>query len=118
MNYFFKLEGLIVPKARPRFGNGRSYLPKRYRLWKENAIVLLKEQLPDGFKAIEKCSIDVVLHGSMRGDLDNLVGAVLDAMVQSKIIKDDRLSILRKLTIEHHPSRIKLTEISVITLPA
>lgn len=31
----FKLEGRITPKARPRLGNGRAFLPKNYRDWKD-----------------------------------------------------------------------------------
>ena len=116
MDYLFKLEGSIVPKARPRFGKGRSYLPKRYRLWKENAIVFLKEQLPDGFKAIEKCSINVVIYGSARGDIDNIFGAIADALVQSGVIKDDRLSVLSKIMIEHIPGKDKLAQITVSSM--
>lgn len=98
------LNGPIVPKARPRF-SGRVYLPERYRIWKLNAIAQFLLQY-DG-APIQKASVQIDLHGPLRGDLDNLAGAILDALVQSEVILDDRLSCVPKLQIEHIPGKSK-----------
>lgn len=102
-----RLEGNITPKARPRVSRGSAYLPKRYREWKEQAISQLISQLPPTHKPLGKCAVAINLYGSLRGDLDNLAGAILDALVQSGAIKDDRLSVVRKLTVTHDKSKIK-----------
>ena len=113
MNYHFRLDGAIVPKARPRFGKGRSYLPSRYRNWKQSAIESLKSQLPPNHQPIERCRIFIALNGSHRGDLDNLSGSILDALVQSEAIVDDRLRIVNELTVKHFPGKEKFASIEV-----
>lgn len=107
-----KIEGNITPKARPRF-NGRAYLPSKYRNWKEQAIAQIQQQLLVSHQPISKCGITLNLYGSLRGDLDNLAGAILDSLVQSGAIADDRLSIVRKLCISHEPSKIKGCQILI-----
>ena len=95
----FKLEGTIVPKARPRFANGHSYLPDRYRKWKNQAAIALREQNSYS-QPLVMCRITIIFLGShnRNADLDNLAGAVLDALVDAKVIEDDRLSVVRELT--------------------
>lgn len=107
-----KIEGAIAPKARPRF-NGRAYLPAKYRDWKEKAIAQIQDQLPVNHQPIKKCSISLNLYGALRGDLDNLAGAILDSLVQSGAIADDRLSIVQKLFISHEASKIKGCQILI-----
>lgn len=41
--------------------------------------------------------------GSHQGDLDNLAGAVLDMLTETKIVRDDRVSCVSRLVIEHEP---------------
>jgi Holliday junction resolvase RusA-like endonuclease len=100
MNY--QLNGKITPKARPRLGNGRAYLPSKYRDWKADAIAqLLTQSRPP--QPIDKASIAISVGRGQRGDLDNIAGAILDALVQSGILLDDRISVVNKLSIEHFP---------------
>jgi Holliday junction resolvase RusA-like endonuclease len=100
MNY--QLKGKITPKARPKLGNGRAYLPANYRDWKELAILQLESQgVPQ--IPIDKAVVSIAIGGKQRGDLDNIAGAILDALVQSGILLDDRLSVVSKLSIEHFP---------------
>lgn len=101
----------IQPKARPRFDGNRVLTPKRYRDWKADAILDLKAQVPAGFQVIAKASVDIVILGSVRGDLDNLAGAVLDALVQAGILQDDRLSCVPKLSIEHQKAKQKSVQV-------
>jgi hypothetical protein len=47
--------------------------------------------------------ISIAIGGRQRGDIDNIAGSVLDALVQSDILADDQLAVVGKLTIEHFP---------------
>jgi Holliday junction resolvase RusA-like endonuclease len=98
----YKLTGKITPKARPRLGKGRAFLPANYRDWKQNAIdeLLTQTRPPD---PMAKAEISIAIGGGQRGDLDNIAGAILDALVQSGILLDDRISVVSKLTVEHFP---------------
>ncbi len=102
MNY--QLTGKITPKARPRLGRGGVHLPANYRDWKDDAIAqLLSQSRP--LAPLEKATISIAIGGKQRGDLDNIAGAILDALVQSGILLDDRISVVSKLSIEHFPKQ-------------
>jgi Holliday junction resolvase RusA-like endonuclease len=98
----YKLTGNITPKARPRLGRGGAYLPSKYRDWKEEAIAQLFTQSRPP-QPLAKATISIAVGGKQRGDLDNIAGAILDALVQSGILLDDRISVVSKLSIEHLP---------------
>ncbi len=100
----YHLTGKITPKARPRLSKGHAYLPFKYCNWKESAIRELRTQSPP-LEPIERCEISIIIGGKQRGDLDNISGAILDSLTQSGIIKDDRLSVVWRLSIEHQPSQ-------------
>jgi Holliday junction resolvase RusA-like endonuclease len=68
----------------------------------ENASGTLRER--SAFPISSKVSVAIALVGSHRGDLDNLAGAVLDALVGAGILEDDRLSCVSRLVVEHQPS--------------
>ena len=109
------LTGKVTPKQRPRFGGGHAYLPSKYRDWKENAIIeLLSQSRP--IEPISKAEISIQLYGAMRGDLDNLAGSVLDALVQARILLDDRLSVVSKLSIAHQPAKIPSCSIEIVEI--
>jgi len=98
--YTFDLHGPIVPKARPRAWQGRNLLPENYRKWKLAAIADLRTQFY--LEPLSNVAISIALIGkhSRRGDADNIAGAILDAMVQSGILKDDNLINVTALAIE------------------
>ena len=102
----FWLPGKVVPKARPRFHDGKISLPKNYRGWKNTAHLELISQLQNnGIKklSIEKAAVEMQFVGTHRGDLDNLAGAVLDILCETKIVVDDRVSCISRLVVEHQP---------------
>ena len=101
------IPGRPVPKARPRFDprSGRAYTDKRYRDWLDDAATVVAYTLrkprlegplllrcalsPDGVEvAILPCS--PVKWTGRRPDLDNAVGAVMDALEQGGAISNDR----------------------------
>jgi Holliday junction resolvase RusA-like endonuclease len=99
------VSGQVVPKARPRFKAGQGgFLPKRYRDWKQSAIAELLTQVHtiDGLP-LSTAHVQVTIHGSRRGDLDNLCGAIFDALVQAGILKDDSVVCVPAMVLQHHP---------------
>lgn len=93
------LPGKVVPKARPRVSRGHAYLPKRYRDWKDGAIAHFVSQCPAGWQPLTLAAIGIQF-SRQRGDLDNLAGAVLDALVQAGVLVDDRLTVVRRLSVD------------------
>ncbi len=105
----FWLPGRVVPKARPRFNGGNISLPRNYRGWKNTAYLQIISQLEENRKTellIKKASVEMQFIGSHRGDLDNLAGAVLDILCETKIVEDDRVSCISRLVIEHEPGSV------------
>jgi Holliday junction resolvase RusA-like endonuclease len=99
----FTLTGCIVPKARARVTRNGTYHPHRYQHWKRDAITSLTLQAVElGLnEPLSGVAIKIQLVGkhSRRGDLDNIAGSVLDALVQAGILKDDSLSVVSGLAI-------------------
>jgi Holliday junction resolvase RusA-like endonuclease len=98
-----ELFGPIVPKARPRFGrNGHAFTPGGYRTWKLTAIDQLHRQWGDSPILDTPVEVAIILAGRHQrgGDSDNIAGAILDALVQAKILKSDNLIQIPKLSIE------------------
>ena len=116
--FYYSLEGAIVPKARPRNSRcGHSYLPGNYREWKNEAIILLAAQ-HQGPAFDVPVAISIILTGkhSQRGDGDNVMGSILDVMVQAEILTDDNLKQLPSVSLVLiHSSDPPLARIRVST---
>jgi Holliday junction resolvase RusA-like endonuclease len=98
-----ELSGGIVPKARARVTRRGTFMPANYRQWKDAAILEfrsqsapLRDRLPlEGVTV----SIDLIGKHSRRGDLDNISGSILDALVQSGVLRNDNLICVLALTV-------------------
>ncbi|MGB3511973.1 MAG: RusA family crossover junction endodeoxyribonuclease [Microcoleaceae cyanobacterium] len=107
----FYIPGKVVPKARPRVTANGTYLPPRYRAWRNLAEVEIYRQVSEfNLEAnfpIQKAAISISFCGKHRtnSDLDNLAGACLDALTLNGagVLQDDRLSCIPKLTVEYIP---------------
>ncbi len=105
------IPGGVVPKARPRVTSNGTYLPPRYRAWRNHAEVEIYRQISEQnltYKfPLRKAAISIRLIGNHRtnSDIDNLAGACLDALTLNGagILIDDRLSCLPQLTVEYVP---------------
>jgi Holliday junction resolvase RusA-like endonuclease len=99
----FILNGVVVPKARPRVTANGTFMPPRYREWKRDAITALTLQAIEMHlgQPLTHAAVSITLVGKhpRRGDLDNIAGSVLDALVQSGVLKDDSLSVVSSLAI-------------------
>jgi Holliday junction resolvase RusA-like endonuclease len=110
------LAGEIVPKARPRVTARGTFMPHRYREWKDGAILALRCQYHDGPLAkVESIAITLEGKHSRRSDGDNIAGSVLDALVQASILANDNLLAIPKLSIElqYNPKALPTTKISI-----
>ena len=108
----FYIPGKVVPKARPRVTTNGTYLPPRYRAWRNQAEVEIYRQVSElnleVDLPIKRAAISISFCGKHRtnSDLDNLAGACLDALTLNGagVLQDDRLSCIPKLTIEYIPN--------------
>lgn len=124
MELILKLEGAIVPKARPRVVDRRAFMPQNYTDWKDRAIYSLRTQYIGEAIAVP-VSLDVVLLGKhlRKCDADNVIGAIADALVQSEILADDNMLKIPSESIRLFYSKqaaialIKLTEITDFKIP-
>ncbi len=98
----FKLTGLIVPKARPRVYKGRASMPPAYVQWKNQAIYELWIQKANFTKSITPSEVHVTLVGkhNRKSDGDNILGAILDALVQAEYLIDDSMMHITKVSLQ------------------
>jgi len=108
----FTLELPLMSKARPRFGQGRSYLPAKYREWKNNARDQLKAIWVEfELDTLEQFEMEVEAYGPGRCDADNLIGALLDSGLPDKKTgwrgawKDDRVTVIPYISFRWHRSK-------------
>ena len=88
-----------ISKARPRSfqGQARPYMPVTYKNWIKDARMLLSEWWVE--EPLEHVQMmDVHFYGPARGDLDNRVGSLCDAM-NGLVIKDDNVNVLPRMRL-------------------
>lgn len=100
------IPGVCVPKARARVTRNGTYFPQRYQDWRRGAeteILVSLSPSERGSLPIPYAELRITLQGKHRGDLDNLAGSCLDALVSAGVLLDDRLSCVPRLIVEHEP---------------
>lgn len=90
------------PTANTMFGlkGHHRFVSKSYAKWKDEAsahILMQRSLVMDGCVAI---TIALTPPDKRRRDIDNHVKPVLDILVTHKIIEDDNLEIVRRITVE------------------
>lgn len=95
-----------ISKARPRSfrGQSRPYTDTVYKNWLRDAKTQLEEWWIDP-PLEEVLLMEVAFYGAARGDLDNRLGSVLDAMVQAKVIKDDNVNVIPNVHMSFHKAK-------------
>ena len=101
------IPGRVIPKARPRFDtrSGHAYMPRNYSEWltmaSETVTYTLRKPMldgplllrcalaPDGVE-VEVLPCSPVAYKGQRGDLDNMIGSVADALQKGQAIRNDR----------------------------
>lgn len=133
------LPGQPVPCARPRVINGRAYTPADYARWKQGAALVLRSQrvvIPGPvwveITVYHNRPISRPLHVSgddwrtggahyaiSRGDLDNYVKGVLDAMQDGGVLANDRQVVHIVASSRYAPAKGKPgIEVAVSALTA
>ena len=74
-------------KERPRFGSRGVYMSSEYREWQNKVMFALEQQKVAAFP--EKFGLIFIFIGSIRADIDNAIGALLDVFVKSGLAIDD-----------------------------
>jgi Holliday junction resolvase RusA-like endonuclease len=97
MNDWVKIvvDGAPVPKGRPRLGKGRVYTPKRTKAQEEKIklFALLEMRVKRLLKPFEgRICLDVeIVQKSRRGDIDNHVKLVSDALNGIVYVDDEQI---------------------------
>lgn len=109
----FRIDLPLMSKARPRFGGGHSYLPAKYRDWKNQMRDHLKQYWIDfDLPTLRDFELELVAHGPGRCDGDNLLGAFLDAGLPDKKTgwpgawADDRVTVIPFISLRWVRSKV------------
>lgn len=103
-----------ISKARPRSyrGQARPYTDSVYRDWLRDARMHLMEWWTD--EPLEHVSmLDVHFYGAARGDLDNRLGSVLDAMVAAGVVWDDNVNVIPRVRMAFTKTKAKESSIYI-----
>ena len=102
------IPGLVVPKARPRFNThtGRVYTDPKYKDYLEMAtdvvalfhkgdpisdeVAVVMAFSPRGVDVTYEAATTPVAWTGRKGDLDNMVGSIMDAMQKGGALSNDR----------------------------
>jgi Holliday junction resolvase RusA-like endonuclease len=90
-SHFFPIEPMA--KARPRLSGGHVHMPRDYMAWRQRFIALCVQHGRPTVPLAGRLSLSVGIttkSGKMRPDLDNVVGAIQDALQDARVIKNDR----------------------------
>jgi Holliday junction resolvase RusA-like endonuclease len=82
----FTVQGKPVPMPRPRLGYGRVYLPARLAAYKDAIAWAARPYFPEPLAGQVGVAVNFGLRG--KGDIDNLIKSVLDAL-NGVIYRDD-----------------------------
>lgn len=89
------IPGQPVPASRPRVARRGTYTERRYKQWKADASVLIRDAAVKQLGAVPEWPGDVYIYAEFHGahgasDLDNLLKGVLDATQLSGVIVNDK----------------------------
>lgn len=103
-----------ISKARPRF-SGHAYTDKVYASWKKDVTAYLQEWWTE--PTVDRVNVLIAhFYGPARGDLDNRVGAVLDALVAANVISNDTVGVIPALVLRHIKAPVKEARIYLMLL--
>jgi len=111
----FRLQGAVVPKARPRcgvrYGKAVAYTDPNYDKWKEGAkkeVEKIMGLYPNHTYPLLQANVFLVFDGKhdRSCDGDNSSGSINDALVQAGILKDDNfLKVPEQAVLLNHDDK-------------
>lgn len=122
MVILFRLDVPLMSKARPRFGNGRSYMPSAYREWKDRTRKILRFFWEENnYPTLTNMELHVTAHGPGRADGDNLIGSLLDSGLPDKKTgfagcwTDDRVTVIPVINFRWIRSKANFYDVMIIS---
>ena len=99
------LPGRVIPKARPRLSTRSNsiHLPGNYVEWKSDCIYHISRKFPrlPIHPILQPVSIEVIIVGFRLGDLDNIIGSIMDGLVDSDLLSRDNITKVPRITVEY-----------------
>ena len=94
MRLVIRLPGRVPPCPRPRVARRGTHMPRRYRVWRDGAALVVRAACRDAGAVaplrIARVSVALFQRRRQHADLDNQVKSVLDALVIGGALEDDR----------------------------
>ena len=108
------LRPISKPRPRSLMGQRRPYNDPIYKRWIEQAKAHMTEfwTKPPLDHVI---NLDVRFHGPARGDLDNRLGAIMDAG-NGIIWRDDNVKVIASVTMKWHHTKAKEAHIRLLVV--
>ncbi len=117
MKIEFTLPWRTKPKPRPRVTAKNTYMPKEYMQWKKDIADFIALQGPhrqlvrplslivrfgshDTFVELVEYDTDFVRSKYVKGDIDNLLGGLMDALQDAELIMNDNQVVHTVVAIE------------------
>lgn len=119
----FFLPGYVVPKARPRVTRNGTFMPIRYRDWRDSAesklLIQVEQRGIESLLPVERATLEIQLTGKhrMSGDADNILGSFLDALVAVNVLKNDNLTCIPEVSLKFNPDGELGAFITIAPLP-
>lgn len=99
-DYVIIIRQPLFSKARPRLTrSGHAYMPAAYKAAQLAMIEQINSQWYPRNALEGPISLNIMVKGEGRGDLDNIAGAFMDA-AQGIVFTDDRVGVISKLSIQ------------------
>lgn len=97
-----RLDGAIPSKKNQRINtrSGRSFPSAEYTAWQESALWQVRQQTRERFFEPVALDITIIFGRNTRSDLDNRLASILDMLVESLVIRDDRWQYVPQITIK------------------
>ncbi len=95
------LEGNIPSKKNSRINtkSGRSFPSAKFTEWQDSAIWSLRSQTRERFFKPVAIEVTIIFGRLGVSDLDNRLTSILDMLVESLIIRDDRWEYVPKISV-------------------
>lgn len=107
----FVVYGAPVPKQRARVARGHAFTPARTREWEKRVALCATEAMPLSWRRDGAAyALRVVVHrAARRGDLDNFVKCVSDALNRIAWDDDSRVVVLEaRMTVDRDRPRVEV----------
>lgn len=96
-----KLEGNVPSKKNSRInrGDGKSFPSRRFTDWQDSALLQVRMQTRERFFNPVAIDATIIFGTNARADLDNRLTSILDMLVESLVLRDDKWQDVPQITV-------------------